>query len=75
MKLILWLSALFAAAIAVTFVAKNATGHVLFVVPPYQLELSLNHFIIGMSAAFFVFYILVRFILGILGWFYVKWRG
>ena len=35
--------------------------------PPYQLELSLDHFIIGVITAFFVFYILVRFILGIFG--------
>ena len=67
MKLILWLLALFAAAVAVTLAAKYTTGHALLVMPPYQLELSLDHFIIGVITAFFVFYILVRFILGIFG--------
>lgn len=67
MKLILWLLALFAAAVAVTLAAKNLTGRALLEMPPYQIELSLDHFIIGVIAAFFVFYILVRVILGILG--------
>lgn len=65
MKLILWLLALFAAAVAVTLAAKYNTGHALLVMPPHQLELSLDHFIIGLIAAFFIFYILVRFVLGI----------
>ena len=67
MKLILWLLALFAAAVAVTLAAKNTTGHALIEMPPYQLELPLDQFIIGAAVAFFVFYILVRFILGIFG--------
>jgi HemY protein len=67
MKLILWLLALFAAAVAVALAAKYTTGHVLLVVPPYQQEISLDHFIIGLITVFFVFYLLVRFILGILG--------
>lgn len=67
MRLILWLLALFAAAVAVALAAKYNTGHVSLAMPPYQLELSLDYFIIGLIAAFFVFYILVRFILGILG--------
>ncbi|WP_394807920.1 heme biosynthesis HemY N-terminal domain-containing protein [Nitrosomonas sp.] len=67
MKLILWLLALFAAAVAVTLAAKNVTGRALLEMPPYQIELSLDHFIIGVIAAFFVFYILVRIILGVLG--------
>ena len=67
MKLILWLLALFAAAVAVTLAAKYTTGHALLVMPPYQLELSLDHFIIGLIALFFIFYIVVRFILGIFG--------
>ncbi|HLP82625.1 MAG TPA: heme biosynthesis HemY N-terminal domain-containing protein [Nitrosomonas sp.] len=68
MKLILWLLALFAAAVAVTLAAKYTTGHASIVMPPYQLELSLEHFIIGVVAAFFIFYILVRLILGIFGY-------
>lgn len=67
MKLIFWLLALFAAAVAVTLAAKYTTGHATLVMPPYQLELSLDHFIIGLIAAFFIFYVLVRFILGVFG--------
>ncbi len=67
MKLILWLLALFAAAVAVTLAAKYATGHVLLVMPPYEQKLSLDHFIIGLIAVFFVLYVLVRFVLGIFG--------
>lgn len=65
MKLILWLLALFAAAVAVTLAAKDLTGRALLEMPPYQIELSLDHFVIGAIVAFFVFYILVRLILGI----------
>ena len=68
MKLILWLLALFAAAVAVTLTAKNITGHASLTMPPYQLELSLNEFIVGVLTAFFVFYVLVRFILSIFGY-------
>lgn len=65
MKLILWLVALFAAAVAVTLAAKNLTGRALLEMPPYQIELSLDHFVIGVIIAFFVFYVLVRFVLGV----------
>ena len=67
MKLILWLLALFAGAVAVTLAAKNTTGHALIEMPPYQLELPLDQFILAAAVAFFVFYILVRFVLGIFG--------
>lgn len=68
MKLVFWLLALFAAAVAVTLTAKNITGHAALSMPPYQLELPLNEFLIGAIAVFFVFYVLVRFILGIFGY-------
>ena len=67
MKLILWLLALFAAAVAVTLAAKNTTGRALIEMPPYQLELPLDQFILAAAVALFVFYILVRFVLGIFG--------
>lgn len=67
MKLILWLLALFAGAVAVTLAAKNTTGRALIEMPPYQLELPLDQFILAAAVAFFVFYILVRFVLGIFG--------
>lgn len=68
MKMIFWLLALFAAAVAVTLTAKNITGHASLSMPPYQLELPLNEFIVAALAAFLVFYVLVRFILGVFGY-------
>lgn len=67
MKLIVWLIALFTAAVAVTLTAKNITGQASLVMPPYQLELPLDQFIIVVIVAFIVFYLLVRFILGVFG--------
>src|SRR5690349_14776597 len=67
MKLIVWLIALFAAAVAVTLTAKHITGHASLVMPPYQLELPLDQFIIVVIVAFLVFYFLVRLTLGIFG--------
>ena len=67
MRLILWLLALFAAAVAVTLAAKYNTGHVLLIMQPYRVELSLNIFLIGLLAAFFVFYLAVRLLVGIFG--------
>ena len=67
MKLILWLLALFTAAVTVTLVAKYTTGHASLVMPPYQIDLPLDYFVIALIVAFFIFYMLVRFILGIFG--------
>ena len=65
MKLILWLLALSAAAVAVVFAAKYSDGYVLLVKQPYQIELALNIFIMALIVAFFVFYIVVRLLLRI----------
>lgn len=67
MRLILWLLALFAAAVAVALAAKYNNGHVLLIMQPYRVELSLNIFLIGLLAAFFVFYMAVRLLAGIFG--------
>lgn len=45
MKFLVWVIALFAAAVSLSLVAKNS-GYVLFVYPPYRIELSLTLFII-----------------------------
>lgn len=67
MRLLLWLLALFAAAVAVVLAAKYNNGHVLLVMQPYRIELSLNIFLIGLLAVFFVFYVVVRLLAGIFG--------
>ena len=67
MRLILWLLALFAAAVAVALAAKYNTGQVILIMQPYQGELPLNIFLIGLLVAFFVFYLAVRLLAGIFG--------
>jgi HemY protein len=68
MRLVFWVLALFAAAVAVALLAKDITGHASLVMPPYEVELSLDIFIAWVIAAFFVFYILVRLILRVFGY-------
>jgi HemY protein len=65
MKFILWLLALFAAAVAVVLAAKNP-GYVLVVYPPYRIELSLTMFILGLLALLFATYFSLRFIIALL---------
>ena len=67
MRLILWLLALSAAAVAVVLAAKYNNGYILLVMQPYQIELALNIFVMVLIVAFFVFYIAVRLLLRIFG--------
>jgi len=59
MKWLLWLLALFAAAVAVTLAARNS-GYVQFVYPPYKLEMSLTLFVSALLGFFVLGYLLVR---------------
>ena len=63
MKLLFWLLALFAGAVALTQVAHNS-GYVLLVYPPYRAEMSLTAFVLALIATFFSAYLLVRFLSG-----------
>ncbi|MDP1558989.1 MAG: heme biosynthesis protein HemY [Nitrosomonas sp.] len=67
MRLILWLLALFAAAVAVVLAAKYNNGYVLLVMQPYRVELSLNIFVMMLVVAFFAFYSAMRLLSGIFG--------
>lgn len=67
MKLVLWVLALFAAAVAIVIAAQYDNGSVLMIVPPYRIELTINIFIISLIVAFFIFYLLVRLIARVLG--------
>ncbi|CAE6508782.1 MAG TPA: heme biosynthesis protein HemY [Nitrosomonas nitrosa] len=67
MKLVLWVLTLFAAAAAVVIAAQYDHGSVLFVVPPYKIELTINIFIIVLIAAFFLFYLLLRLLANLFG--------
>jgi HemY protein len=61
MRSLVWLLALFAAAVAVTLLSHN-DGYVLFVHPPYRVEMSLTMFVFTLIALFFVAHLLLRFI-------------
>jgi HemY protein len=59
MKVLFWLLALFAAAVALTLTANNP-GYVLIVYPPYRIEFSLTLFILGLLALLAVTYLAMR---------------
>jgi HemY protein len=65
MKLLLWLLALFTAAVAVALLANNP-GYVLLVYPPYRIELSLTLFILGLAALLTVTYLVIRLAIAVL---------
>ncbi len=59
MKWLFWFLGLFAAAVALTQVARNP-GYVQFVYPPYKMEMSLTMFALSLLALFVLGYLLVR---------------
>lgn len=59
MKFLLWLLALFAAAVALTVAAHNP-GYVQFVYPPYRVEMSLTLFALAALVLFVAAYLAVR---------------
>lgn len=61
MKYLVWLLVLFAAAVAVA-VASHNPAYMLFIYPPYRIELSLTLFVSLLLLAFFLSYILIRLI-------------
>lgn len=61
MRSLIWLLALFAAAVAVTLLSHN-DGYVLFVHPPYRMEMSLTMFIFALIALFIAAHWLVQLI-------------
>jgi HemY protein len=60
MKWLLGLLLLFAAAVGLAIVGKYNAGYVLFVAPPYRVELSINLLLLGVTVAFGLFYLLTR---------------
>jgi len=59
MKFVLWILAIFAAAVVATLAAKNS-GYVLLVYPPYRIELSLTLFVLSLFALLLSTYFLMR---------------
>lgn len=60
MKTMLWILAIFAAAVGLTLAAKPNTGYLLLVYPPYRVELSLNFFVVLILGFFFFLYGFMR---------------
>src|SRR5438105_8230699 len=60
MKSLFWLLAVFAAAVALVILGRIDAGYVLFIYPPYRVEVSLLCFAIALLAAFLVLYALLR---------------
>jgi HemY protein len=65
MKALVWLLALFAAAVALTLAAHNP-GYVQLVYPPYRVELSLTLFVLSLLGLFILGYMVVRLLLAAL---------
>jgi len=60
MKSLLWLLAVFAAAVALVILGRVDTGYALFVYPPYRVEMSMLFFAVALLAAFAVLYAAFR---------------
>ena len=60
MRSLFWLLAVFAAAVAMVIVGRIDAGYVLFIYPPYRVELSMLFFAIALVATFLLLYALVR---------------
>ena len=60
MKSVLWLLAVFAAAVAVVIVGRFDAGYVVFVQPPYRVEVSTLFFAIAAFVLFASLYALLR---------------
>lgn len=65
MKFLLWLLALFALAVALVLSANNS-GYVLFVYPPYRIELSLTLFALSLLALFIFSYFAMRLVIAVI---------
>ena len=60
MRSLFWLLAVFAAAVAMVIVGRIDAGYVLFIYPPYRVELSMLFFAIALVATFVLLYALLR---------------
>lgn len=60
MRWLFWLIALFALAAAVALGAHTNDGYVLFIFPPWRMEISLNLFLVALALLIFVAYGILR---------------
>jgi HemY protein len=60
MRSLFWLLAVFAAAVALVILGRVDAGYVLFVYPPYRVEMSMLLFAVALIAGFVLLYVAVR---------------
>src|ERR1700741_2253871 len=60
MRALLWLIAVFAAAVALVILGRVDAGYVLFVYPPYRVEVTMLFFVLAAAATFAMLYALAR---------------
>jgi HemY protein len=60
MRSLLWLLAVFAAAVALVILGRVDAGYVLFIYPPYRVEVSMLFFAIALLASFLALYGVLR---------------
>src|SRR5213083_1457494 len=60
MRVLFWLLAVFAAAVALVILGRVGAGYVMFVYPPYRVELSLPFFVVASFAGFLLLYAAMR---------------
>lgn len=66
MKQLIWIIVLFAIAIGLAMAAKTYSGNVFIVVEHYLLRINLHLFVIGLIAAVFILYLLIKLLLSVL---------
>lgn len=64
MRTLFWIILIFALAAGVVAAARYSTGYVLFVLPPYRVELSINLLLLLLFLVFILGYVLLRMVSG-----------
>jgi HemY protein len=60
MKSLFWLLAVFAAAVGLVMLGRIDNGYVLFILPPYRVEVTMLFFGVALAMAFILFYVVFR---------------
>ena len=60
MRVLFWLLAVFAAAVALVILGRVGAGYVMFVYPPYRVEVTMLFFALAAAASFAILYVGVR---------------
>ncbi|HEX6320961.1 MAG TPA: heme biosynthesis HemY N-terminal domain-containing protein [Burkholderiales bacterium] len=60
MKSLFWLLAVFAAAVGLVMLGRIDNGYVLFILPPYRVEVTMLFFGVALAVVFILFYVVFR---------------